>query len=114
MSVAALQAIELRETLAGDPAGLSLRFYKRAARLIDIPWSIAAGNDLRMPEAQREETLAMAFHRVAKLLAPPTSVMHPANVLRVIRGNLGNTGKNARLERPTISEVRGRANAALP
>ncbi len=136
MSVAALQAMELRAELPGGLAGLALRFYKRAARVVDIPWSIAAGNDLRMPEASgprsaavnlinwymaklhraahHDDALAIAFHRVANLLAPPPSVMHPANVLRVLRGHLRNNRKDAGLERHPLPEVRERANAAVP
>jgi 2-polyprenyl-6-methoxyphenol hydroxylase-like FAD-dependent oxidoreductase len=119
MSVAALQAIELRRALEQGIGDLALRFYKLAAPVIDIPWSIAVGNDLRMPEAvgprtapvrlinwymsklhraaHHDPALTTAFLRVANLIAPPPSVMHPANVLRVVRGNLRRSHPSASL-----------------
>ncbi len=111
MSVAALEAEVLAECLASpERAPLWQRFFRRAARVVDIPWSIAVGNDLRMKEttgrrtvavrvinayisrlhraAHRDAVLAVAFHRVANLLAPPPSLFHPRIVWRVWRGNL--------------------------
>jgi hypothetical protein len=86
------------------------RFLERAAKLVDIPWGIAVGNDLRMPETtgkrtaavrfvnwyvdkflratRRDAKLSIAFHNVANLLAPPASLMHPRNMARVFQGNL--------------------------
>jgi hypothetical protein len=110
MSVAALEAVELDKTLAAGSADLAPRFFARAAKVVDIPWSIAAGNDLRMPEAtgprnaavklinwymaklhkaaHHDPVTALAFHKVANLLAPPQSVMHPRVSMRVLRGNM--------------------------
>jgi hypothetical protein len=102
--------VELARSLAAASAQRAPTFLARAARVVDIPWSIAAGNDLRMPEAAGPRTAAvrainwymarlhraahhdamptLAFHHVANLLAPPVSVMHPRIALRVLRGNL--------------------------
>lgn len=110
MSVAALQSLELRGALADGSAGLARRFFARAGKVVDIPWSIAAGNDLRMPEAigrrnaavsfinwymaklhraaHHDPVPALAFHKVGNLLAAPPSVMTPAVALRVLLGNL--------------------------
>ena len=112
MSVAALQAMELENTLSSGDADLELakRFFRRAAKVVDIPWSIAAGNDLRIPETVGRRTAgvkfinwyisklhkaghtdpvpALAFHRVGNLLAPPPSIMHPRVAVRVLLGNL--------------------------
>jgi 2-polyprenyl-6-methoxyphenol hydroxylase-like FAD-dependent oxidoreductase len=128
MSVAALESVELQSALAAGPVDLARRFFSQAARVVDIPWSIAAGNDLRMPEAvgprnagvkfinwymaklhraaQHDPALALAFHRVANLLEPPPSVMRPANVIRVALGNL------RRRRQPAASEHVLQANAA--
>jgi hypothetical protein len=38
--------------------------------------------------AQHDAVLAKAFLKVANLEAPPTRLLHPAVVMRVIRGNL--------------------------
>jgi 2-polyprenyl-6-methoxyphenol hydroxylase-like FAD-dependent oxidoreductase len=110
MSVAALESEQLGQTLAEGSANLAKRFFARAEKVVDIPWSMAAGNDLRMPEAvgprnagvkfinwymaklhkaaHHDEVPAMAFHRVANLLAAPPSVMHPRVAARVLWGNL--------------------------
>jgi flavin-dependent dehydrogenase len=112
MSAAALEAValddELRSVRTNKP--LYLRFFAAASRLVDIPWSIAVGNDLRMPETTGKRTPAvrfinwyvsklhraghrdiacsLAFHRVANLMAPPESLMRPSIVWKVFRGNL--------------------------
>lgn len=110
MTVAALEAMELAAALALGKADLARRFFPKAAKAIDIPWSIAVGNDLRMPEAtgprtftikainaylaklhraaHHDPTVAMAFHKVGNLLAPPPSVLHPRIAWRVLQGNL--------------------------
>ena len=115
MSVAALESIELMETLAGGTGDLARRFFQRASKLVDIPWSIAVGNDLRMPETvgprnagvnfinwymsklhkagHHDPVPSLAFHRVANLLAPPPSVMHPRIAMRVLLGNLRSRAK---------------------
>lgn len=112
MSVAALEAMELHKCLAEirDDRTLAATFFRRAAKVVDIPWSIAAGNDLRMKEATGRRTAAvklinwymsklhraghvdaapaLAFHRVGNLLAPPPSIMHPRIAVRVLWRNL--------------------------
>jgi 2-polyprenyl-6-methoxyphenol hydroxylase-like FAD-dependent oxidoreductase len=110
MSVAALEALELHKALKEGREKLSSRFFAQAARIVDIPWSIAAGNDLRFPEvngsrtamtrflnwyvgrlhagARKDQSLAMAFHKVASLLASPESLLRPRMVARVLSSAL--------------------------
>jgi 2-polyprenyl-6-methoxyphenol hydroxylase-like FAD-dependent oxidoreductase len=110
MSSSALQAMELGKALSAGSHNLARRFFKRAAKVVDTPWRIAVGNDLRMPEttgprnagvnfvnwymsklhraAHHDHIAALAFLRVANLVAPPPSVMHPKIVLRVAKGNI--------------------------
>ena len=110
MTVAALEALELQSTLAQGKEDLARPFFRRAAKVVDIPWSIAAGNDLRMPEATGRRTVAvkflnayiarlhraahhdpavaLAFHKVGNLLAPPPAVLAPRVAWRVLWGNL--------------------------
>lgn len=110
MSVAALEAQALDACLTEGTDRLAQRFFHQAAKLVDIPWSIAVGNDLRMPEtrgprttavrfinwymeklhraAHQDTQVAMAFHQVANLLAPPPSVMAPRIAWRIARGIL--------------------------
>jgi 2-polyprenyl-6-methoxyphenol hydroxylase-like FAD-dependent oxidoreductase len=122
MSVAALEALALRDCLNKQPAGsltgLPHRFFKRAAKVIDIPWTLAAGADFNYPEvegkrpagtdfinwyvgqvhqvAMHDREVCRAFFEVANLLKPPTSLFHPAMVLRVLRGSLTGRHKTAR------------------
>ena len=112
MSVAALQASELGNTLVSCDGDLALAkvFFRRAAKVIEIPWTIAVGSDLRIPEAVGRRTAgvklanwyisklhiaahtdpvaALAFHRVGNLLAPPPSMMRPRVAARVLWDNL--------------------------
>lgn len=105
MSVAALEAAVLGETLAQGSEDLARRFFRQAARVIDTPWKIAVGNDLRIPEAagprtagvrlvnwymkkllkasHRSPAISAAFHRVGNLLAAPRSLLSPAVAARV-------------------------------
>jgi 2-polyprenyl-6-methoxyphenol hydroxylase-like FAD-dependent oxidoreductase len=110
MTVAAQEAVLLQDCLNGGEKNLALRFFAAAKSTIDVPWDIAVGNDLRHPQvtgprpakvrfinwyigklhmaAQSDGRLATAFLRVANLEAPPTSLLGPAIVARVIWGNL--------------------------
>ncbi len=110
MSVAALEAQALHHCLAEGEARLAQRFFKQAGKIIDIPWSTAVGNDLRFPAVEGTRTgmtrfvnwyvgklhhaahhdaeVSMAFLKVVNLLAPPSSIMRPAIMWRVLRGNL--------------------------
>lgn len=107
MSVSALEALALGEVVAAGKEHVGQRFFARASRIIDSPWTTAVGNDLRMPEAvgprsaignqinryvarlQRaahtDPELAVAFMRVANLLDHPQSLFAPKVVWRVIR-----------------------------
>jgi 2-polyprenyl-6-methoxyphenol hydroxylase-like FAD-dependent oxidoreductase len=107
MSVAALEAIALGETVAAGRTAIGRRFFKTAARIVDTPWMTAVGNDLRMPEAvgprspivnavngymarlhraaHTDQALAGSFLRVANLLAPPTTLFAPSAAWRVLR-----------------------------
>jgi len=111
MSSAAQQAKALLRCV--EKEGLSsptlpLRFYKRAAKVVAIPWQIAAGGDFFYPEttgprppfvdilngylrkaitaAHHDPVVASAVARVQNLLAPPPSLLRPAVVLRAWRG----------------------------
>ncbi len=109
MSAAAQQAEALEASLA--TGAVSARdFFRRASRVVDSPWSIAVGSDLKIPEtvgprskgvdfinwylsklhkvAHRDPAASIAFLRVANLMAPPPSVMHPKIALRVLVGSL--------------------------
>ena len=108
MSSAAMQAKALGEVLAErglGAAGLARVFYKRAARVVDNPWQIAAGADFLHPETTGEKApgtdlinryvhhVQRATHvswpvlermiEVQSLLRPPSSLMSPLFMARV-------------------------------
>jgi 2-polyprenyl-6-methoxyphenol hydroxylase-like FAD-dependent oxidoreductase len=106
MSVAVLEAVELDKALREGSRKLAPRFFARAAKIVDAPWSMAAGNDLRMPDvpgkktvvdrflhwyiaklnmaARYDMTAVMAFQKAKNLLAPPQSLFNPALMARVL------------------------------
>lgn len=110
MTVAAQEAALLHQCLGDGDADLARRFFGLARVAIDTPWDIAVGNDLRHPQvvgprslkvrfinwyigrlhmaARYDARLATVFLEVANLEAPPAKLLHPAVVLRVIKGNL--------------------------
>ena len=110
MSVAALQARALASSLSAGNAGLAKRFFTAAARVVDNPWVMAVGGDLRYPDvegprtamgnfinwylgklhiaARNDAKLTLAFHSVANLLADPPTLLKPDIAFRVARGNL--------------------------
>lgn len=128
MSVAALEAAALGECLAQGEAQLAARFFRRAAAIVDTPWSTAVGNDLRFPEvagprtamtrfinwyvgklhhaAHHDAELSVAFLKVVNLLAPPPSILSPGVVWRVLRGNLWQRA-GAQPPDPAMAAARG-------
>jgi 2-polyprenyl-6-methoxyphenol hydroxylase-like FAD-dependent oxidoreductase len=109
MSSAALQAGALGEAarsvgvLSPD---LPRRFHRKAARVIEAPWRIAVGGDFGHPATVGEKPpgtaqlngyvrhvvraahvsvpVARAFNRVLQLADPPTALLRPATVVRVL------------------------------
>ncbi|MFC4405553.1 NAD(P)/FAD-dependent oxidoreductase [Haloarchaeobius iranensis] len=107
MSVASLEALVLHHTLAdGGLDGLGVRFFDRASEVVDVAWSMAVGSDLGyaatagsqsvveaaftrylarlVRTAQDDATVADAYGRVVTMEEPPTSLLSPALVARVL------------------------------
>jgi hypothetical protein len=111
MTVAAAQALALRDCIVRGREGLPRRFYAKAARLVDTPWEIAVGGDLRFDHvaggrtrktnfinayigkvyraAEKDPVVGQAFLRVANLMAAPPTLFAPSILARVLRGSRG-------------------------
>jgi 2-polyprenyl-6-methoxyphenol hydroxylase-like FAD-dependent oxidoreductase len=108
MTVAAIEGLLLRSMLPGGPDRLARRFFRGAGKVIDGPWSIAVGTDLRFPEvpgprplrvrlvnayvgrlhaaASTDAVVGAAFLRVLNLVDPPARLLRPSIVRRVLAG----------------------------
>lgn len=108
MSVGALGAEVLDGCLREqDPKMLGLKFQRRLAHMLEVPWSLATSEDYRFPSTtggQRSMTLRfvhwylpklqllsveqrdvyLKFTQVLHLLAPPAILLHPQLVIRVL------------------------------
>ena len=107
MTVAACEALALRDVLGGSSSALQRRFFKAAAKIIDIPWQLAVGSDLALPAVQgrrplavrvvnayiarlqraavRDPLVAGAFVKVVHLVKAPPSLFAPRVLWRVLR-----------------------------
>lgn len=112
MSVAALEAQALARTLdaARSLDEIWRPFFRAAGRIVETPWTIAAGSDFAFPgvtghaapatpainaylarvhrAASSDRALCRTFFDVANMLKPATALFGPAAVARVIGGTL--------------------------
>ena len=108
MQVAALaELLHERKDLGQDLAGLWQPYFKRLAQAVDVPWQMAISEDFRFPETEgkkpmgtdlinsyftrlhrtthHDPVVCAQFYRVVNLVAPPTSLMTPKIMWRVLR-----------------------------
>ncbi len=109
MTSALAQAEALDQVLAAQPdaARLAPIFFRRAAKIVDLPWRMAVGEDFRYPETTGPKPLGTdwlnaygtlvqrathrdikvydTFVRVMSLIQSPLALFHPEIVWRVWR-----------------------------
>jgi 2-polyprenyl-6-methoxyphenol hydroxylase-like FAD-dependent oxidoreductase len=112
MTVAALESVELERLLAANiaPERLAHRFFQRIAKVVDVPWQMAIGEDFRHPQTTgakpmgvdllnryvawvhratlRDVVVGEAFFKVMNLITPPISLFHPRILWRVLSRGL--------------------------
>ena len=117
MTVAAVDALALRDSLRRGEHDLSKRFLRTSAKAVDNAWQMAAGSDLAYPEVQGSRSIRMRlsnfytdkvlaatetdpfvaerFIRAIGFVDPPTALLHPTVVKRVWVANWRRPANNA-------------------
>jgi 2-polyprenyl-6-methoxyphenol hydroxylase-like FAD-dependent oxidoreductase len=107
MTVAALEAVALRDVLRDGDAKLAKRYFKAAHGPVDHAWKLSTGGDLALPEVEQtaplpdrvvnrymerlvataahDEVVARTFFEVTGMLKAPTALLTPAIARRVLR-----------------------------
>jgi hypothetical protein len=107
MTVAAIEALVLRESLRHGEKDLPRRFFRASAKKIRIAWLTAAGSDLALPEvngraplsirlsnayldrvmtaAERDSAVMLSFLRVMGMMDSPARLLLPGFMFRVFR-----------------------------
>jgi 2-polyprenyl-6-methoxyphenol hydroxylase-like FAD-dependent oxidoreductase len=126
MTVAALEAVILRDTLAAGGRDLARRFFRAAKKPIDLAWQTASAGDLALPEvagprplavrvlnafsarvmaaAEDDPVLSNQFLRVAVFVDSPGRLLRPSMVCRILAGNLRRV-RGRRERRPAVAAV---------
>jgi hypothetical protein len=126
MTSAALQADALAELLATRTSlqELAPAYFRRAAKIVDIPWQMAVGEDFRYAETEGKKApgtgfinaygarlhagthhdphLLIEFLKVMNLMQPPASLFHPKTMWHVLR-----SGRAQRAAQSVMQPVAG-------
>jgi len=127
MSVAAMDAAALRESLGRGVADLPRRYFRAAAKAIGVAWLIGAGSDLAFPEVDGRRTPSMRvtsrlvdwvlrasesdavvggqFVKVTGLVDPPARLLNPLFLCRVAAVNLCRRQRDSRPEQVGVASV---------
>jgi len=111
MTVAAIEALVLRDCLARGDQDRPQRFFRAAAKKIRVAWQTAVGSDLALPEVQGHRPLSMRLTnayldwvmtaaetdplvsgqlaRLTGMVDPPLRLLRPSFVARVAQVHLG-------------------------
>jgi 2-polyprenyl-6-methoxyphenol hydroxylase-like FAD-dependent oxidoreductase len=128
MSVAALDAVALRDCLRRGVTDLPRRYFRAAAKAIGVAWQTGATSDLAFPKVQGRRTpsmrvthrlvdlvltacesdavVATQFFRVTGLLDPPIRLLRPSFLYRVATVNLGRRQRHWRSRQVAVQPDR--------
>ncbi|BBZ37936.1 FAD-dependent oxidoreductase [Mycobacterium conspicuum] len=107
MSIAAVEAVILRDCLQHGDRGLPRRYFRAAAKEIRIAWRTAVGADLTLPQipgrrplsmritnaylrrvlaaAETDPVVVQQFMRLIGMVDPPSRLLRPSMLVRVLR-----------------------------
>jgi 2-polyprenyl-6-methoxyphenol hydroxylase-like FAD-dependent oxidoreductase len=112
MTSAAMQAATLDTLLKEQPglSGIFKLYFKQVAKIVDIPWQTAVTEDFRFPETKGKKApgtdlinaymdhvhrathhdpiVGAAFLKVLNMIEPPTSLLSPQILWRVLRNTI--------------------------
>lgn len=119
MSVAAIEAVILRDCLKQGDHNLPRRFFQASAKEIRVSWQAAVGADLTLPQiagkrplsiriinayldrvlaaAETDPAVVQQFLRSMNLIDPPSYMLRPSTIFRVLK----NSGKRGVVPRTT-------------
>jgi 2-polyprenyl-6-methoxyphenol hydroxylase-like FAD-dependent oxidoreductase len=125
MTMAAIEAMILRECLHRGDRDLPRRFFRASAKKLVVAWQTAVGSDLALPEvvgprpvsmrmtnaymervltaAETDPVVVEQFLRVVGMIDSPARLLHPSVVLRIARARRGRQAK------PALSETSERS-----
>ena len=134
MTVAALDAMALRDCLRRGVVDLPRRYFRAAAKAIGVAWQTGATSDLAFPQVEGRRTplmrvtnrlvdsvltacesdvgVTIQFFRVTGFLDSPPRLLHPAFLYRVGRVNLQRRQSHSGHLPPGQAPVAGAADAA--
>jgi 2-polyprenyl-6-methoxyphenol hydroxylase-like FAD-dependent oxidoreductase len=129
MTVAALDAMALRDCLRGGVADLPRRYFRAAAKAIGVAWQTGATSDLAFPQVEGRRTPSMrvtnrlvdwvlaacesdagvttGFFRVTGFLDAPPRLLRPAFLYRVARVNLQRRQRNSAPAQAAVANAAG-------
>ena len=133
MSVAALDAVALRDCLRRGVTDLPRRYYRATAKAIGVAWQTGATSDLAFAEVEGRRTPLMRvtnrlvdlvlaacesdavvgtqFFRVTGLLDPPTRLLEPSFLYRVATVNLRRRQRHSRPGQAAVASPAQRGSA---
>ncbi len=114
MTVAAIEAVVLRDCLRRGDHGLARRFTGMVAKKVRVAWQTAVASDLALPEvpgprplwirinnaclepvlraSESDPVVAAQFMRITAMIDPPMRLLRPSMLLRVARAQHRRTG----------------------
>lgn len=123
MTVAAMDALILRDCLHRGGPDLSRRYFAAAAKGINVAWRMSVGSDLALPDvkgkrpvsmrvlnaysdlvqsaAETDLQIAEKFWKVIHLVELPGDLLRPGVMVRVARANLGRLAARV----PTVARL---------